>query len=408
MKINEINILHYFLFSLLLLCSSFLIGILTNEFLKMIFMMLSFISMGYVIKFKQCKIQALVLSIFLIIYIVFLQLTSVYLNHNSYFTSSLLFLFKILLCLYFVFSFFYGRLFRVEDDFNLNGRFFILLLLFFIVINIVVLKNMAVLSAVNSGTRDIGANPIGFAYITSITCLISVFFLKISANKSIILLSLILFLICQTNLLLSQSRGPFLFCLISSFTFLYLTKSLKLYKIYNIIGWCLFSIILLYFAKNLLSDDISILRYRFINMFERLIVLSDFFLSENSDQAIDERMYYINFYLDNFFNSFPFGIENYYYNPHNFVLEIIARFGIGSLPIFFVHVFTLMKSAAIFKYFVYRNESAIKPAHCLLLLVFCIYIFSILQSMTSLYFEINRFLWISSGFILGVNLKKLI
>ena len=132
---------------------------------------------------------------------------------------------------------------------------------------------------------------------------------------------------------------------------------------------------------------------------ERFSSAIDFFSDSNSvDNSIIERKEIQEFFFNNYYQMF-FGQANYIPYPHNQILEIIMRWGIFGLPILVISVMSFKKSL---------HTMLKRPAkNSFIFLISMLFIFTYLQSMTSLNLDHNRFLWLGFGFLLGYKKFKL-
>jgi hypothetical protein len=145
--------------------------------------------------------------------------------------------------------------------------------------------------------------------------------------------------------------------------------------------------IFLFKTNYALSEKLNLL----IRRFDELIYMAQGGADEASTSA---RLYFWQYYLGNFETWILAGERGYSSYPHNQWLEIMVRFGLLGIPLWFFSMFILAKS--LLKAF--SRKYALSMEWYLVMLLF---LFSYLQSMSSLSLEVNRTLWLGFGYLFG-------
>lgn len=238
-------------------------------------------------------------------------------------------------------------------------------------------------------------NPVGLAFTNGLLFLYFFSILIFSKDWNIKVLSYIALFFSLIIIFTTQSRGVLIFIFLSLviFYFYKIKISLKLGSFilkFSFFLFCLTPII--WFFK----EQFNILNYRFEALINRFELLLSFKSGETIDPSSLERQAYFSYFYKNIDKFFPFGENNYQPYPHNFFLEGIMRWGllgfILSLIIVYVFIFSIRYTKL-----VNYNYSV------LFSLLSLLFIFSFLQSLTSLSLEMNRTLWLGFGFFCGIS-----
>ncbi|MBN2730381.1 MAG: hypothetical protein JXR53_14240 [Bacteroidales bacterium] len=242
-------------------------------------------------------------------------------------------------------------------------------------------------------------NAIGLAYTNGLLCLFFIYLFQHSSVKYtyvkiliLIVLSMLIGVIIST-----QSKGALIF--LSTVGLLFGLSGIQFNKLFlkRILGFIpviLFLIIVFLFLQHrfpIMTEKID----GAISRFENLI---NYTANDEIDASALERTKMYDSFFDNFHTVIFWGQENYKPYPHNQFLEIIMRWGLLGLPFLFFSLYSLIRSLKVIK----RKEYKISP---LLKLLIPLFLFSYLQSMTSLSLEMNRMMWLGFGFICSYSLK---
>ncbi len=232
-------------------------------------------------------------------------------------------------------------------------------------------------------------NAIGISYVVSILFLLNLTLLTLNINfilKILMLLSLVL----TANVILSTlSRGPLLF-LTATILFFFIKQYKFKINIFAIIKGVI-GITLLYFFLIKTISFFPFIESKLELIIERYTSLSNSFEGSEIDRSSLERVRHYTFFTENINDFILFGMEDYEFYPHNSFLEVIMRWGLLGLPIIFTMLIGIKKT--FFKYKPLNNDSLIRKIFILF------FVYSFLQSMTSMSLEMNRMLWLSLGFI---------
>jgi hypothetical protein len=129
----------------------------------------------------------------------------------------------------------------------------------------------------------------------------------------------------------------------------------------------------------------------------------ELFLDVAEDIEADPSTYQRTLFLDKFINEIDsiilFGQEEYQPYPHNQFAEILMRWGFFlGLPLILISLTSLIKSVRIS-----IKTISFNPMIHLMALLF---LFSFLQSMSSMSLEMNRLLWLTMGFLIALPKLK--
>ncbi len=212
----------------------------------------------------------------------------------------------------------------------------------------------------------------------------------VAVFKTLLVLSLAVLI----GLIIStQKRGSIIF-LINLFLIGAL-KGVRLIKhSYNKLFRVLIILFLFIVFSSFFQDNLSFIIEKTggaINRFERLLSFSQDFSSDQS-AVLRAEMY------NNFFKELPslifIGQKEYRPYPHNQFMEIIMRWGIFGIPLLILSIYTIIRALRLIKINLFKYS----PFAMVVLIIF---IFSYLQSMTSLALEMNRMLWFGFGFLIS-------
>lgn len=240
-------------------------------------------------------------------------------------------------------------------------------------------------------------NPVGIAYMFSIVNICAIYRFFISRNLFLKILSVGLFVASLFIIISTTSRGAILYCIIS-YVLLLASIFPRIKSQFNV-SW-LFSIIAficILLILPIISSGNEFIVQRINSLIYRFTSLWDFFnYSSSYDQSADSRILTYQVWFDQFSEWVIFGYKYYggSHYPHNSFLEIAVRFGILGWPLIISLILTFFKTIKrLFK------NSWVKNMEWYLF--FLIFIFSFLQSMTSLSLEINRSLWFAFGYMIA-------
>ncbi len=241
-------------------------------------------------------------------------------------------------------------------------------------------------------------SPVGLAFIETLL-LIFLVFVFLSAkwfiNK---LLCLVAITACAGVILSTLSRGAILYLVLLAILLStpYLRKLAFKAAFRGIIV-----VLVAAFALNLIVERIPVLAVKKEALITRIGRLQSYFSSDTrmTDRSSEIRA---SFYDDFFtgWDHYTWGKYRYSPYPHNQFLEIYSRWGVFGLPILLFSVLMLFKSLRIFM--MYRSGEV--P---FLMMINSFFIFSYMQSMSSLSLEMNRMMWLGFGFVLAVRLNSI-
>ena len=274
------------------------------------------------------------------------------------------------------------------NNIEINFNIIFLVLIIFIVGNlkfIFVFNYFDSISRHLNVSREIGddyLNSIGIAYSKGVTILFVYFLFNITENRFLKILALITIFLSFIVIISTLTRGVFIYLILILFFLILKQKRLFIY--------ILIFILLFYFSFLAFN-----LQYKF-PIFERITFLFNRYSSLYGNfgnrsrdlSAIDREINY-NYFINNYHNLF-FGKLNYKPYPHNIFLEIYFRLGIFGLPLIYHIIKTFFRTIILF----FTNKN--KKLNFLFILFF---IFSFLQSLTSMSLEMNKFFWLSYGYL---------
>tara|TARA_B110000211_G_scaffold167245_1_gene188764 strand:- start:7328 stop:8536 length:1209 start_codon:yes stop_codon:yes gene_type:complete len=232
-------------------------------------------------------------------------------------------------------------------------------------------------------------NPIGIAYLHSLLTLFLFWLFKNTQKRTLRYLLILAMFLTLFVVILTMSRGAILYLAIIFILYKFRTGlkfNLKLF-FKPLISVLLFFVIIFFVVKNTPS-----LYAKLDHLIERFSLLFNFFTESQADlSALNRTEYYYDFF--NNLNEFIFlGKYEYHPYPHNQFLEIIMRWGFFGFPLLIFSINNLFRSIKLFnKKILNQNQ--------LLFLILPLFLFSYLQSMSSMSLEMNRTLWLGFGFM---------
>ena len=248
-------------------------------------------------------------------------------------------------------------------------------------------------SAVEDGDES-GINAIGIAYTNAIVFFILYYFVVYynlkKWMKGIVFLSLfsVIFVILTT-----QSRGALIYIIL----ILVFKNFKKLLSIRNLFK----SLILLFFGVLIFLITLSFFPAMqekvegTLKRFETLIEISE---NVEADQSSNERALLIQDFFGNIGDVILLGKEEYEPYPHNQFIEIIMRWGLFfGMPLIIFSLYNFLKSLLIF---LKRINT-----HSIVNLIAFLFVFSFLQSLSSMSLEMNRMFWLGLGFLAAIPQK---
>lgn len=240
-------------------------------------------------------------------------------------------------------------------------------------------------------------NTIGMAY-TNGMLFFFFYYLNLRMKKAnIIIRGIIIFsiIICFFNILATQSRGALIYILLTSL--IINSKFIFSKNIFKFILAVLSLVLIFYLLYPILVDNFPILESRFLGLFNRLENLFMFSQNKNIDLSAQARQVFIADFYNEFYSFILLGQFNYKPYPHNLFLELIMRWGLIGVTLSFL----ILKS---FYRAIYNANSTTQSNNRMLILICSLFIFSLLQSLSSLSLEMNRMLWFGFGFF--ITFKK--
>ena len=291
-----------------------------------------------------------------------------------------------------VIGFLYGSLNAVE--FTIHNKYKLLFSLLVIVGSTAFYFNQSVyLASSSEGMRDLGdesLNPIGVAYSHSLLVIFLFWILQQTRNKFVQLIIIIAVLLAFIVVISTLSRGAILF-LFTFFT-IYFLRGLRFNRRILVTGIktvaCSAVFLVVFF---LLLKENNFFQLKMDAVIDRFQSLLGYTTDNNTDlsAAAREDMY------EYFFNNLPefyLGELNYDHYPHNQFLEILMRWGFFGLPLLIFSIAVFIKGVKYFKRTFLKKNAVF-------FLIVSLFLFSYLQSMTSMSLEMNRMLWLGFGFI---------
>ena len=251
------------------------------------------------------------------------------------------------------------------------------------------------------GFGETTLNPVGVAYAN--TCLGLVFLVVGMLNKNLIRKGVHLLAGCLAFgvVLSSASRGAVIWGACAIVFFLLLNRHRKYLSWKNVLI-TLFAcalltpvIVVLYKTNYAISERLDILIERFDQMLRSLFGGGQ----ARTDVSLSARQLMWDSYISTFDQWIIFGEKGYTGYPHNQWVEMLARFGLLGIPM-------LVMSIVLF--FRLGWDAVIRKMHpdVEFSLIATIFMYSYLQSMTSLSLQVNRALWLGFGYLLGYYIER--
>ena len=264
------------------------------------------------------------------------------------------------------------------------------------------LKNQTDISLVHENNLRIGGqakeeniNSVGVAYVNANIFFLIFSFFSYKKLKNWIKVFMGLSILFNIITIISTgSRGALLFTSLILLThFIFKSKKNLILVFFKLIVY-LIAIVVFY---NILSDFFPIIEQKIDSSFERFISLFEFY-SNGEDRSLGERADVYDTFFESYHKNLFLGEKGYIGYPHNVFIEIVNRWGIFfGFPLLFILITSVLRG---FRLFI--RKSKIEAIYQFLLLGF---LFSFLQSLSSMSLEMNRILWLSLGFIVGYRKK---
>ena len=250
------------------------------------------------------------------------------------------------------------------------------------------------------GFGETTLNPVGVAYAN--TCLALVFVVIGVLNKSLIgkVVHLLAACIAFAVVLSTASRGAVVWGGCAVFFFILLNRHRKYLSGKNLmilIGSCLVLVpvcFVLYNANYALSERFDILFKRFANLY-----YSVFEAGGSVDDSANARQIMLHSYVSTIEQWIIFGEKGYVGYPHNQWVEILARFGLLGIPMLIMSVVLICRLG----WDLVTRKMYPDVEFSLIAILF---VYSYLQSMTSLSLQVNRALWLGFGYLLGYYIGR--
>ena len=251
------------------------------------------------------------------------------------------------------------------------------------------------------GFGETTLNPVGVAYAN--TCLALVFVTVGILNKSLLRKAVHLLAACLAFavVLSSASRGAILWGGCAVVFFFLLNRHRKYLSGKNILiglGACLLLIpicAVLYTTNYAIAERMDILIERFTRMFESLFGGGQ----ARTDLSLSARQIMWQSYASTFQQWILFGEKGYVGYPHNQWIEIMARCGLLGIPM-------LLMSVVLFFRLAWDVLTRKMHPDVEFSLIATLFVYSYLQSMTSLSLQVNRALWLGFGYLLGYYIER--
>ena len=251
------------------------------------------------------------------------------------------------------------------------------------------------------GFGETTLNPVGVAYAN--TCLGLVFLVVGVLNKSLIRKAVHLLAACLAFavVLSSASRGAVIWGGGAILFFLLLNRHRKYLSGKNVLvaaGACILLIpicVVLYSTNYAIAERFDILIKRFIEMFQSLFGGGQ----ARTDLSLSARQMMWDSYLSTWDQWILFGEKNYVGYPHNQWIEILARFGLLGIPLLIMSVVLFFKLG--WDLLTRKIHPDVEFS-----LIATLFVYSYLQSMSSLSLQVNRALWLGFGYLLGYFIER--
>lgn len=277
--------------------------------------------------------------------------------------------------------------------------FFIVILSLFGSLMFVRFQTQLILNSVAGGSRnevsngdDGSINVIGIAYANAILFFILYFFLNYcKVNKWLKMLTFVGIIGIVFVILFTQSRGALIYIIL----ILILNNLQKFNSFTKILKIILISVIFIVGFITVIQLS-PILQDKFEGTFMRFQTLLELSQDSEADKSSLERTLMMKDFYENLSTIIIFGKENYDVYPHNQFLEIVMRWGIFfGFPLIVISLSIFFKSIKV----VVNRASSIHPFVNFVALMF---LFSFLQSLSSMSLDMNRMFWFGLGFLSGI------
>ena len=353
-------------------------------------------------KFSYRLIRFLILTIFIMSIFVLQQFMQGYLKE----ILDINIILQLVIFILFIAGAFMGSTVMLESKISLLQIFIMAL---FVVIGFIALIfdiQQVLKEGMIRAYSDDDLNPNGAAYTSAIICILF-FYVLLQAetvlSKSIAIITMV---IAIFSIFFTGSRGASLFLLIVFFLRLLsknkiintLTKKTKSRKFRLILS--IFFPVLFLFIFSMYFIEAEVIYSRIDYLLDRFFMAYDHIFNPYayvSDMSIAEREYLQKYYLNNWIDWFPFGMKEYgvYPYPHNQLIELGARFGFTGILLSLI-IFAILVRSSVFILFS-KNKLFLQE----IIFFWMMFLFSYLQSMTSLSLEINRALFLGFGYFIG-------
>jgi O-antigen ligase len=251
------------------------------------------------------------------------------------------------------------------------------------------------------GFGETTLNPVGVAYAN--TCLGLVFVVIAILNKSLIRKGVHLLAACLAFgvVLSSASRGAVIWGACAIVFFLLLNRHRKYLSGKNVliaVGACMLVVpvcAVLYTTNYAIAERLDILLERFTEMFQSLFGGGQ----ARTDLSLSARQIMWDSYVSTFDQWIIFGEKRYVGYPHNQWVEILVRFGLMGIPLLIISVVLFFRLG--WDVLTRKMRPDVEFS-----LIATLFVFSYLQSMTSLSLQVNRALWLGFGYLLGYYIER--
>jgi hypothetical protein len=261
-------------------------------------------------------------------------------------------------------------------------------------------QNYLNVNFLNSRSLDLenSVNTIGMAFTNGMSFFFFYYLLHRMKKANIVIRGVIFFsiLVCLFNVLATQSRGAIIYILLT-FLIIHLKDLISGSYIFKFTLSFIFIILVFYLIYPIVVDYFPILESRFVgllNRFENLFLYSQ---NKNVDLSSQARQVYLANFYNEFYSFILLGQFNYKPYPHNIFLELIMRWGLIGVAVLFLILKSFYKA-------IYYVNSKIKSTFSIPILICILFVFCLLQSLSSLSLEMNRMLWLGLGFF--ITFKK--
>jgi O-antigen ligase len=170
----------------------------------------------------------------------------------------------------------------------------------------------------------------------------------------------------------------------------------RINRIVQVLALILISgLIVVYAARRfpVLEERIDHLKDRFVSL------VDDMENTRIRDMSISARKSQLDFYRKEVRDWWLNGLPWYYGYPHNQWVEIAVRFGMLGLPFLIFSLWSVQKAVRR----LLRGGTALTREE---LVVYTLFVFAYLQSMSSLSLQVNRALFLGFGYVLGAHVGQ--